>query len=144
MDASDLVSGLIEKLEATGLADMPGKLLYSGIGTLCPGKIYVLGWNPGGDPSTESDSTKNQLIKLAREPSYWNEYIDGVWRPAGRICAPGDAPMQRRVQHLLTNIGLSVRSVCASNVIFVRSRVSSSLNNQAELAERRACPSIHT
>jgi hypothetical protein len=141
MSTSDVVSGLIRELKETGLADMPGRLLYSGLGTLAPGKLYVLGYNPGGDPDAESDSSADHLAKLDGKSLDWNEYIDGVWRPGGRVCAPGDAPMQRRVCHLLTGIGLRVRTVCASNVIFVRSRASSGLDNQAQLAER--CWSVH-
>lgn len=141
MGASDLVTGLIAQLETTGLADMPGKLLYSGIGTLCPGKIYLLGWNPGGDPNVESDSTKDHLMKLVRERSDWNEYLDEGWRVRGRMYAPGDAPMQRRVSNLLGGIGLPVQTVCASNVIFARSRVSEHLVKPAELSRR--CWPVH-
>jgi hypothetical protein len=141
MTTSDQVSGLIAKLQATGLADMPGKLLYSGIGTLCPGKIYLLGWNPGGDPSIESQSIRDHLLKLAQERSDWNEYLDEGWRVRRRMYAPSDAPMQRRVSNLLTGIGLPVRAVCASNMIFARSSVSEHLVNPAELSRR--CWHVH-
>ncbi len=30
--------------------------IYSGIATLAPGKVYMLGYNPGGDPEAENDS----------------------------------------------------------------------------------------
>lgn len=139
MTNSNVVSGLIQSLKETGLADMPGRLLYSGLGTLSPGRLYLLGHNPGGDPDTESDSPAAHLAKLVGKSPDWNEYIDGVWKPGGRVCAPGDAPMQKRVCHLLTGIGVPVRTICASNVIFVRSRVSSHLDNQAQLAERCWC-----
>lgn len=139
--AVDVLQQLADKLKATGLADRPGRLLYSGISTLAPGKLYMLGYNPGGDPAGESDSPKTHLEKLSRQRSDWNEYVDGCWRPAGRICAPGDAPMQRRVQHLLAGIGIPVRSVAASNVIFVRSRDAKSLEAPSQLAER--CWPVH-
>jgi hypothetical protein len=135
------VQQLIQTLETTGLANRPGRLLYSGVGTLVPGRIYMLGYNPGGDPATESDSPKARLEKLAQQNVDWNEYVDGRWMPGGRICAPGDAPMQRRVQHLLAGIGVPVRSVAASNVIFVRSRNASSLEAPAHLAEQ--CWVVH-
>ena len=141
MLTSLVLKELLQKLKDTGLADLPGKLLYSGIGTLSPGKLYVLGWNPGGDPIAENQSSADHLIALAGRPPDWNEYIDGVWRPGGRICAPGDAPMQRRVRHLLTGLGLPVRFVCASNIVFVRSRASADLDDQTDLAER--CWPIH-
>jgi hypothetical protein len=141
MRTPDVVSGLLQTLKDTGLADLPGKMLYSGIETLSPGRLYVLGWNPGGDPHAESKSATDDLVALAERSPDWNEYVDGVWRPGGRICAPGDAPMQRRVRHLLTGIGLSVRTVCASNMVFVRSRASADLDGQARLPER--CWPVH-
>ena len=141
MSTSELEIRLIQKLKDTGLADFPGKLLYSGIGTLSPGKLYILGWNPGGDSNTENSSAVDDLIALAKKSPDWNEYIDGVWRPGGRVCAPGDAPMQRRVRHLLAGIGLPVRSVCASNMVFVRSRASADLEGPIDLAER--CWPVH-
>jgi hypothetical protein len=141
MSTSDILSGLFQKLEETGLADFPGKLLYSGIGTLCSGPLYVLGYNPGGDPNIENDSTKDDLRKLAEKCPNWNEYIDAIWGAHRRRWGPGDAPMQRRLCSLLRGIGLCVRTVCASNLIFVRSRRASSLKNRAQLAED--CWSVH-
>ncbi|MGD0190453.1 MAG: hypothetical protein ABSD74_06915 [Rhizomicrobium sp.] len=141
MSTSDVVAGLMQKLKDTGLADLPGKLLYSGVATVSPGNLYVLGWNPGGDPDAENNSTADHLTELADKSPDWNEYTDGVWRPRGRICDPGEAPMQKRVRHLLTGIGLPIRSVCASNVVFVRSRISSDLDNPADLARR--CWPVH-
>jgi hypothetical protein len=141
VSTSDAVARLIQELKDTGLADMPGKLLYSGVATLAPGKLYVLGWNPGGDPNAESDSSARHLTELAGKSPTWNEYIDGVWHLGGRVYAPGAAPMQRRVRYLLTGIGLPVQTVCASNVVFVRSRASSNLDNSIELARR--CWPVH-
>ena len=134
MPNGDTVSDLIRILEQTNLADRPGRLLYSGLGTLCPGRLYMLGDNPGGDPDAESDSPRTHLEALVRRSPDWNEYISGVWKPRGRVCAAGEAGMQRRVRDLLTNLGLPTQTVCASNLIFVRSQVSDGLGNRLERA----------
>jgi hypothetical protein len=141
MSNSEALEGLIKKLQECDLSGMAGGLLYSGISTLAPGRLYVLGYNPGGDPNVENDSPIRQLTKLSEQSPHWNEYIDGIWRPGGRVCAAGAAPMQTRVQKLIEGIGLSTRTVCASNLIFVRSRVSSHLYNQMKLAE--LCWPVH-
>jgi hypothetical protein len=141
MASLDVVDELIQKLKATGLADRPGKLLYSGIGTLCVGKVYLLGFNPGGDPDIENASSAADLANRAAQPSDWNEYIDGRWAPRGHVRRQGTAPMQRRVVHLLEQLGLPTRSVCASNLIFARSRDSSELSDKAQLAEQ--CWPVH-
>ena len=141
MMQNNALNSLIAQLEATGLADRPGRLLYSGIGTLAPGKVYMLGYNPGGDPEAEKDSPKAHLAKLASLRPDWNEYMDGVWYPGGRACPAGEAPLQRRVQALLRGIGLTTRSVLASNLIFVRSRDQVRLDDALRLVER--CWAVH-
>ena len=141
MMQNDALSSLIAKLDATGLADQPGRLLYSGIGTLAPGKVYMLGYNPGGDPEAENDNPKDHLAKVAGLRPDWNEYMDGVWYPGGRACPAGGAPLQKRVQALLGGAGLPTRSVLASNLIFVRSRDQAQLAEASRLAER--CWGVH-
>jgi hypothetical protein len=144
MSNSDAVFDLIRKLEQTGLADRPGRLLYSGVGTLCPGQLYLLGDNPGGDPDVEGDSPKEHLEALLNKPSDWNEYVSGIWKPRGLACPPGEAGMQKRVRGLLASLELPVHTVCASNLIFMRSRVVGGLGNreqQRQLAHQ--CWPVH-
>jgi uracil-DNA glycosylase len=50
-----------------------------------------------------------------------NAYLDESWGNHGSL-DKGDAPLQRRICWLLKRIGLSPREVCASNLIFLRSR----------------------
>lgn len=138
MGEHDALSDLIERLKQTGLADFPGKLLYSSLDTLRPGKLYLLGYNPGGDPAEESESVASHLRHM---PAGWNEYVDAEWRPAGIRRRPGSAPRQRRVQWLLAHLGLPVRSVCASNLIFVRSKSSAGLSDPDRMAEQ--CWPVH-
>ena len=121
VDQRDAVPEMLRMLEATGLASRPGKVLYSGRQTLCPGKLYLLGHNPGGDPADEAETTRSDFSGLCDKRPDWNEYVDGAWRPRGRHCQSGAAPLQRRVAYMLAGLGLAVRNVCASNLIFVRS-----------------------
>jgi hypothetical protein len=144
MSNADAVSDLIQKLEQTGLADRPGRLLYSGVGTLCPGQLYMLGDNPGGDPGAESDSSREHLQALLNKPSDWNEYVSGIWKPRGLTYPPGEAGMQKRVRGLLACLGLPVQTVCASNLIFVRSQVVDGLGNQEQQIQlAQQCWPVH-
>jgi hypothetical protein len=131
----------MSKLGQLGLASLPGKLLYSGISTLSPGELYVLGHNPGGDPLVETTSVADDYASLAGRPRGWNEYLDASWRPGGREQSPGGAIMQKRVCNLIASFGLEIRAVCASNLIFVRSRDMETLEGQEQLAQR--CWPIH-
>ncbi len=141
METATVLRDLRLRLDQTDLADLPGRLLYSGVGTLKPGPIYLLGWNPGGDPDVEPDTPAEHLEKLERERVDWNEYLDGYWRPGGRVLGKGQAPMQKRVVHLLQGIGVEPRTICASNLIFMRSRGKDGLSQGDNLVRR--CWLVH-
>jgi hypothetical protein len=136
---SDRLPELIQKLTETGLASRPGKLLYSGLLTLRPGSVYLLGYNPGGEPDHE---TAPILAHIRSETSATrNEYLDAAWETRTYSYPAGMAPLQRRVVYLLTGLGFDVRSVCASNLIFVRSKSAQHLETPLQLAAQ--CWPVH-
>jgi hypothetical protein len=136
----ELFDELLGKLEETGLADKSGALLYSSIKTLSPGPLYLLGYNPGGDPEEETKTVRAHLESI-RGNLDWNEFISEKWTVRNKIRPPGEAPMQRRVQDLLAGVGLKTKEVSASNLIFVRSRVSGDLDQANRLAIK--CWPVH-
>lgn len=92
------------------------KFLYSSGATLAPGKYYLLGYNPGGDPDFIEQPFHNEI-------GFWennttNAYLDEKWRKGE---SEGQAPYQLNVQALCRAIGVDVRDVCATNWFFVRS-----------------------
>lgn len=102
-------------LAEAGLLDAPGAVLYSGIDTLRPGPVYLLGLNPGGsEGSTLRDS-------LAGSRSGNNSYLDECWAPGGHEQPKGKATLQRRVRALCAAMKLDTRDVPASNLAFTRS-----------------------
>ena len=120
-----------EHLGAT-ICGKSGQVLYSGVETLRPGDLYLLGHNPG-DPSKNT----RRLMTVGRSldglpTNNRNSYLDTVW--AGRDT------LQRRVIWLITSLGFHPRRVAASNLLFVRSRDagSSKFHEYADL-----CWSIH-
>jgi hypothetical protein len=139
MSGLDYQSEATRKLIQTGLAGRPGKLLYSGFEALCPGSIYLLGYNPGGEPDHE---TAPILSHVASETSTTrNEYLDAAWETRTRGFSAGKAHLQKRVQYLLAGLSLEIRSVCASNLIFVRSKSAQHLETPQQLAEQ--CWPVH-
>ena len=105
-----------EYLAKAGMLGLSGGVLYSGVETLRPGPIYLLGLNPGG---SEGASLK---VSLDRSRQGINCYLDEEWEPGGRVQPKGKAILQRRVQHLCSILGLSTRDVPASNLAFTRSK----------------------
>ena len=106
-------TALVER-HAAPLLDESGAALYSGARTLRESALYVLGFNPGG---SEGPTVRDSLDRLTSDPDR-NEY--GVaW---GRDDEPGGHPLQRRLAWLLERLGYDVADVCASNLIFARTR----------------------
>lgn len=102
-------------LGETGMLGLPGGVLYSGVETLKPGPVYLLGLNPGGSGgATLKDSLENSRRGH-------NAYLDEEWYPGGKWRPKGQATLQRRVQHLCRMMGKDTREVPASNLAFTQS-----------------------
>lgn len=103
------------------LQDESGKVFYSGRSAFCrSATLYVLGVNPGGDPSDYLDETVGSHTNrvLNELPEDWSAYRDEKWEGA----QPGTYGMAPRVLHLFKQLDLDPGAVPASNLIFVRSR----------------------
>jgi hypothetical protein len=113
-----VIANLNKLLVDTGLADCPGKVFYSGTNSIQTGDLYLLGFNPGGDPDQETVTVRQHLNET---PPDFNEFVDGHWGAPNCLLDRGSAVLQKRVQWMLRNLGYEVREVCASNLIFARS-----------------------
>ena len=97
--------------------DLPGSILYGGHETLRRGDIYLMGFNPGG---TGGDTLGVNIDAMFEKSG--NAYLDESWGDGSRIWPVGEAPLQKRVRWVLETLGVDPRSVCATNLIFVKSR----------------------
>ena len=111
--------------EVSGSVFNSGKEAYAS-----PSPLYILGLNPGGDPATHSHETvwqhSQDVVKRGVE---WSAFRDNSWD--GR--APGTAPLQRSVLHMMRKLGLNPALVPTSNLVFKRSRNSEEV--KAELPQ---------
>lgn len=108
------------------LFPISGKVFYSGRAAFSsPRPVYLLGFNPGGAPQTHVSETveSHTNFVLSTAPEEWSAYSDESWK--GK--STGTAPLQVRVRHLLNRLGLDVRHVPGSNLIFTRSARSAHL-----------------
>jgi hypothetical protein len=121
-----------------------GEVFYSGASAFeQPSLLYVLGFNPGGDPSKAELSrfTIGADLWASRAPQRrdWSGFEDD-WREFG----PGAVAFQRRVRHLLAACGIEgPRKVPASNVLFVRSARIGALDPKRRQALLRDCWVVH-
>jgi hypothetical protein len=89
------------------VASLSGYVLYSPAETLRKGQVYLLGHNPGGSPEAQAAETIQSSLD-ALENKTINNYLDEAWTMAsGRSFPIGGAPLQRRVDWLLTSLGLA-------------------------------------
>jgi NACalpha-BTF3-like transcription factor len=107
-----------------------GSVFYSGPSAFEGHRpLYILGLNPGGSPIVQADETIARALsdwKALNRP--WSAYLDESWQ--GR--SPGTHGMQPRMRHMFDQLGLDLREVPASNVVFVRSA------NETALAAEKA------
>ncbi len=121
-----------------------GAVLYNGWSSLRPGLLYLMGFNPGGDPT----EIRQTVLKSVQELEQNYCAYDECWKknhPAD--CAlkecKGASNHQRRVRALLDtlNLGLSIKDVCATNAVFLRSKDQGTLKGSRELWEK--CWPVH-
>ena len=95
--------------------DRTGSILYSAVDTLSPGDIYILGLNPGGNGGP---TIAEHLESLPEKRN--NAYIDECWDNKAADYGLGKAPLQRRLKCLMDCLGYDLRSICASNLVFMK------------------------
>lgn len=112
-----------------GLSDRSGSIFYSGqLAFSSPCTIYILGLNPGGSPQLQAQETIGRdLMEWSQRPKSWSRYVDEAWR--GR--QPGTHGMQPRIRHMFDGLGLDLRQIPASNVVFVRTNSEADLRLEA-------------
>ena len=124
MNKSDLPR--IAKESLKHLLDRSGEVIYSSHETLKKGDIYLMGLNPGGDPDDDEcikirEHFENILSKTT------NSYVDEEWANGKGLSKKGKAPLQLRVQWLIKELGYEITDVCATNLIFQKSKSSDEL-----------------
>ena len=105
-----------------------GSLFYSGPSAFQGERpLYVLGLNPGGSPVAQTAETVERDLADWRALTLpWSAYLDESWqgKPAGTH------GMQPRMRHMFDRLGLDLREVPASNVVFVRSATEAALASE--------------
>lgn len=119
---NEILDELVDRTKAAGLDKYSGSLLYSALETVSPGRLYLLGYNPGGNPAEVTANPISHLQEISTKNPSWNEYVDEEWANGSGKYAPGCAPLQRRVQTLAKGVDLTLNRTRASNLIFVRSQ----------------------
>lgn len=140
-DGVTLYDDLLE-LVPTELHAESGEVFYSGRTSFeqAASPLYVLGFNPGGQPAVLGDYTIGANVRASQHVrDDWSAYVDEAWGTFG----PGASVFQRRILHMYEQCGLNPRLVPASNVIFVRSARVATLDARRTEALLNSCWTVH-
>jgi len=121
----------VSKEHLKDLLNRTGSILYSSFHTLKKGEYYLVGINPGGSGGQTVGEHIEQLPK--QESNAYNEQ----WERgrSGKLYGPGQHPLQKRLRSIFRELGVELDDVCASNIVFFKSREVKELNNINDLAE---------
>lgn len=127
----------IEQLSQSTL-NRSGSLFYSGPSAFVGHRdLYILGLNPGGSPVSQAHETvARDLENWKARTTPWSAYIDDSW--LGR--PPGKHGMQPRMRHVFDQLGVELREVPASNVVFVRSATEAALGAEKTVLLQQCWP----
>lgn len=106
-----------------------GKVFYSSPRSLFAGRYVLMGYNPGGDPTSASECLIRDNLeewRLTKKNHYWKQRWDGD--KFNRL--------QIQVQQLFDNLGIEPAQLFTSNLWFLRSVEASRIqsNNKIESA----------
>jgi len=101
------------------LLQAPGDVLGCGWNAIVPGNVYVLGFNPGGQPD-ENDNSIAQSLESPPNDQAYSIYCCEAWPPNKKH---GEHRHQRRVRKYLAHLGEpDACRVASSNILFAKSR----------------------
>ncbi|ESQ75032.1 uracil-DNA glycosylase family protein [Asticcacaulis sp. AC402] len=105
----------LELKNESGLVFYSGRAAFEGTPP-----IYLIGASPGGDRGLEIEElVHDETQKALQNPNrFWSSYLDATWSARG----PGQEPMQKRLAHMFESLGIDLRHIPSSNLIFSRSR----------------------
>lgn len=122
-------------------AGQSGAVLYNGWDTLRSNNgLYIMGFNPGGDPDKIKTSVMESLEISDNYCSYWDE----CWRKSCQEdCKEhrGGSRHQERVRSLAQVLGCDIRETPAVNAVFLRSKNQNDLDASWELFKK--CWPVH-
>ena len=97
----------------SAITHFPGRLLYSGMDTIRPGDLYVLGMNPGGRFTLNPPLNQTIGFTLAEARQRWSFLDDEPDPPAAGL-------LQARVKGVLEDLNCNPRETLVTNAVFVR------------------------
>lgn len=133
----DKFANFINKVKKTipNLLNKSGAVLYSNYYTLKKDDFYILGFNPGGDPREITQTIMSDLESEIKCNSDYSEY-SVKWKIGN------EAPLQKNIKLIAERIlKRDVKTVCSSNLLFVRSKMEDDLGNWKSIAEQ--CWKVH-
>ncbi|WP_312145338.1 hypothetical protein [Brevundimonas sp.] len=124
-------------------AKLSGSVLSVSATLVRPGRFYIMGLNPGGDPGLHGTSILQSLEGQEHDPG-WSAHTHDCWKCDERpVCQHLDTdgcvaeahllPHQKRVQSIYAALGAVPGQVLATNAVFARSTGEDTLHGTGAL-----------
>jgi len=97
----------------SAVVHFPGRLLFSGTDTICPGDLYVMLLNPGGEFTFNPRLDETIGFTLAEVRKGWSYYDDEAETPGARL-------LQARVRGVFEGLDRKPANTLITNAVFVR------------------------
>jgi hypothetical protein len=122
-----------------------GTAMQNGWSSLRPGKLYVMGFNPGGNPQAIKRNIGDSIQDLGNS---YSAFTDECWiENHDEDCSLEECKSKARHQRTVCSLvnvlhpEFNVRDVFATNAIFMRSKYQDTLKGPRELWEK--CWPVH-
>lgn len=140
---SEDIAEIIRSTLSEDLRNKPGAVLSSGANTLIKARVYVMGLNPGGDPSKITDP----IVHLIAPANGTSAYTHDCWQPkctepqpCSHLDPSGATRPEYLVRHQRNMIALAAaldatpETLFSANAVFARSTRKATLYDQTGLS----------
>lgn len=137
------VAEIIQSALPEELYKKPGAVLSSGVSTLTDGSVYIMGLNPGGDPSKITEP----IVRLIAPADGTSAYTHDCWQPKciePQPCRHLDSSGATRPEYLVRHqrnmialaaaLGATPSTLFSANAVFARSTRKATLYDQTGLS----------
>lgn len=127
---SENVADIVRSNLSEELQNKPGAVLSTGADTLKKGRVYIMGFNPGGDPETIAEP----IVRLIAPADGTSAYTHDCWQPkctepqpCSHLDARGATRPECLVRHqrnmiaLTGALGATPATIFSANAVFARS-----------------------
>lgn len=141
MATAETIKRILKDAMPTEMLGKSGAVLLSGVDTLRPGRAYIMGLNPGGNP--RAGGHERSIIDSIADRRQFSCYLSDCWQPAcegpeghcehlrdGKVKPQFLVKHQRNAIAIADALSLNITDIFSANAVFARSTSKATLQAQ--------------